>query len=135
MNDVAFEYGIVKSKKRGYYYVTVEKSAKCGSCKICDFGSKNSITIPCTSTIDANVGDKVAISSIQKKNYLSSFVLYFIPIIFIVLGAIISDAVANNGLIVLLSCFACAVVGILAVALLDKVLRKNYMSRIIEIVK
>lgn len=134
MKETACEYGIVKSKKRGYYYVVIEKSAKCGACKACDFGNKSSIIIPCTSTKEVNVGDKVVVSSIQKRNYLSSFVLYFIPILFILIGALISDAITNNALVVLISCFVSAVAGVLAVAILDKLLRKNYMSCIIEII-
>ena len=134
MIETISEYGIVKSKKKGFYYVSIEKSTKCGSCKICDFGSKNSITIPCVSAKEVNVGDKVVVENVQRKNYLSSFVLYFIPIIFIILGAIIANANTDNGLIVFASCFVGCIIGIFVVYVLDKVLRKNYMPRIKEVI-
>ncbi len=127
------EIGTVNKIKGNLYYVKLSKSEKCEGCKICDFGKNNSITVPALSDVDCKVGDSVIVRSPIKKTYLSSIIMYFLPIAVMILCAVISYNITQNDLTVIVTCLIGLVVSFVIIFLLDKIIRnKNNMPLIIE---
>jgi positive regulator of sigma E activity len=132
-NGFITETGTVSKIKGKLYYVKLSKSEKCEGCKICDFGKNNSITVPALSDVDCNVGDNVIIRSPIKKTYLSSIVMYLLPIVVMLICAFVTFSVTNNDLAVLIACAIGLSVSFLIVFVLDKLIRnKNNMPLIIK---
>ena len=132
-NEFITEVGTVNKIKGNLYYVKLFKSEKCEGCKVCDFGKNNSITVPSLTEVDCKVGDSVIIRSPVKKKYLSSIIMYLIPIIVMLACALITYNVTKDDLIVLISCAIGLVVSFLVIFILDKLIRnKNNMPLIIK---
>ncbi|MBE5731508.1 MAG: hypothetical protein E7353_00605 [Clostridiales bacterium] len=132
-NEFITETGTVNKIKGKLYYVKLSKSEKCEGCKICDFGKNNSITVPALSDVECGVGDNVVIRSPIKKNYLSSIIMYLLPIVVMLICAIVSYNITSNDLTVLITCAIGLVVSFIIVFVLDKLIRnKNNMPLIIK---
>ena len=132
-NEFITEVGTVDKIKGNLYYVKLSKSEKCEGCKVCDFGKNNSITVPSLTEVDCKVGDSVIIRSPVKKRYLSSIIMYLIPIVVVLVCAIISYNATKDDLTVLISCAIGLVVSFLVIFILDKLVRnKDNMPLIIK---
>jgi positive regulator of sigma E activity len=132
-NEFITETGVVNKIKGKLYYVKLSKTEKCEGCKICDFGKNNSITVPALSDVECNVEDKVIIRSPIKKTYLSSIIMYLLPIVVMLVCAIISYNITGNDLTVLITCVIGLVFSFIIVFILDKLIRnKNNMPLIIK---
>ena len=132
-NEFITEVGTVDKIKGNLYYVKLSKSEKCEGCKVCDFGKNNSITVPSLTEVDCKVGDSVIIRSPVKKRYLSSIIMYLIPIVVMLVCAIITYNVTKDDSTVLISCAIGLVVSFLVIFILDKLVRnKDNMPLIIK---
>lgn len=132
-NEFITEVGTVDKIKGNLYYVKLSKSEKCEGCKVCDFGKNNSITVPSLTEVDCKVGDSVIIRSPVKKRYLSSIIMYLIPIVVMLVCAIITYNATKDDLTVLISCAIGLVVSFLVIFILDKLVRnKDNMPLIIK---
>lgn len=132
-NEFITEVGTVDKIKGNLYYVKLSKSEKCEGCKVCDFGKNNSITVPALTEVDCKVGDSVIIRSPVKKRYLSSIIMYLIPIVVMLVCAIITYNATKDDLTVLISCAIGLVVSFLVIFILDKLVRnKDNMPLIIK---
>jgi positive regulator of sigma E activity len=89
--------------------------------------------VPALSNIDCEVGDSVVLQAPVKKTYLSTLIMYVIPIVIMIVSAIISYSVSKNDLVVLISCAVSLVVSFALVFLLDKLVRsKKNMPLIVK---
>ncbi len=95
------EYGtIVELKGRQIAVVICQKQSACkhcpssGACQIGDDGK--SMLVEAYNQIGAEVGDKVKVVTSTKHFLQSSFVLYILPVIGLLIGAIIGQAIAEN---------------------------------------
>ena len=132
-NEFITEVGTVDKIKGNLYYVKLSKSENCEGCKVCDFGKNNSITVPSLTEVDCKVGDSVIIRSPVKKRYLSSIIMYLIPIVVMLVCAIITYNATKDDLTVLISCAIGLVVSFLVIFILDKLVRnKDNMPLIIK---
>ena len=132
-NEFITEVGTVDKIKGNLYYVKLSKSEKCEGCKVCDFGKNKSITVPSLTEVDCKVGDSVIIRSPVKKRYLSSIIMYLIPIVVMLVCAIITYNATKDDLTVLISCAIGLVVSFLVIFILDKLVRnKDNMPLIIK---
>ena len=95
------EYGtIVELKGRQIAVVICQKQSACkhcpssGACQIGDDGK--SMLVESFNQIGAEVGDKVKVVTSTKHFLQSSFVLYIVPVIGLLIGAIVGQAIADN---------------------------------------
>ena len=127
------ETGKVEKIKGNLFFVKLTKSQKCEGCKVCDFGKNNHITIPSLSEVDCTVDDEVIIRSPIRKTYLSSIIMYLMPIVIMLISAIVVYNIFKNDLYVLIACAVSLVLSFLLVFVLDKLLRnKKNMPLIIK---
>lgn len=132
-NEFITEIGKVEKIKGNLYYVKLSKSEKCEGCKVCDFGKNNSITVPSLSDVECKIGDSVVLRSPIKKKYISSIIMYLLPIIIMVLCAVVTYNITYNDLSVLIACGISLVVSFLIIFILDKLIRnKSNMPLIIK---
>lgn len=135
MSNIEFftETGKVEKIKGNLFFVKLTKSQKCEGCKVCDFGKNNHIIIPSLSEVDCNVGDEVIIRSPIRKTYLSSLIMYLMPIVIMLISAIIVHNIFKNDLYVLIACAVSLLLSFLLVYILDKLVRnKKNMPLIIK---
>ena len=127
------ETGKVEKIKGNLFFVKLTKSQKCEGCKVCDFGKNNHITIPSLSEVNCKVGDEVIIRSPIRKTYLSSLIMYLMPIVIMLISAIIVHNIFKNDLYVLIACAVSLLLSFLLVYMLDKLVRnKKNMPLIIK---
>ena len=95
------EYGtIVELKGRQLAVVLCQKQSACkhcpssGACQIGDDGK--SMLVESFNQIGADVGDKVKVVTSTKHFLQSSFMLYIVPVIGLLIGAIVGQAIADN---------------------------------------
>ncbi|MCF6180120.1 MAG: SoxR reducing system RseC family protein [Geopsychrobacter sp.] len=140
------EYGtIVELKGRQIASVLCQKQSACkhcpssGACQVGDDGQ--SMLVEAFNVIGAEVGDKVKVVTTTKHFLQSSFILYIVPIIGLLIGAIAGQLIAENmaigiapallsallGVAFLIGTFLCIRVGTSALK------REVFMPRIIEI--
>jgi sigma-E factor negative regulatory protein RseC len=141
------EYGTVVELKGKYQAVVLcEKSSFCKSCasmEACHVGADNrSMLVDAHNTLGAEVGNRVKVVTSSKSFLQSSFLLYIVPLLALVLGAIIGQTVGERleggpdpnllsaviGVAFLVGAFLVIKVGSRAIP------RENFMPRIAEIV-
>ena len=91
------EQGIVQEMKKRYAFVKVQKSAACNQCSsrgTCDISNKDMI-IEVLNELQAKEGDLVEISMPEKTLLKVSFLVYFLPIIALLVGAFSGNALAG----------------------------------------
>ena len=127
------EIGTVEKRDgNNRYWVKIERNAACGSCKACNFGKQNHIVLPAVSDTEFTVGDKVRIEMSVKKTYLSSLILYVLPIFLLLAAFFITYAISGNEMLGLCVSLGGLIVGFLVIFLLDKLLRKYTVAKIIS---
>ncbi len=100
------EYGsIIELKSKDVAVVLCQKSSFCENCAaegICHVGDDNSSkTVEVHNPLAANIGDRVKIATSTRTFLQSSFLLYIVPLIFLVTGAVGGKLLAEylaNGL-------------------------------------
>jgi sigma-E factor negative regulatory protein RseC len=143
---VIVEYGtVVELKGRQIALVLCQKNSACqhcpssGACQIGDDGK--SMTVETFNQIGAEVGERVKVVTSTKHFLQSSFILYILPVIGLLIGAIAGQLIAENtgvavdpkllsaliGVAFLIGTFLCIRVGTRALK------REVFMPRIIEV--
>lgn len=132
-NEFINETGKVDKIKGSLYFVKLTKSKKCEGCKVCDFGKNNYITVPSLSEVECNEGDEVVLRSPINKKYLSSIIMYLLPILIMLASAIITYSISMNDLYVLIACGISLLFSFVLVFFLDKLVRnKKNMPLIVK---
>ncbi|MCG2754052.1 MAG: SoxR reducing system RseC family protein [Desulfobacteraceae bacterium] len=96
---MATEEGIVIKVDSSTAWVKCTKSAACESCSakgFCDTmgGDNNTVEIEAINAVGAKVNDRVTISFETSSLLKVSFLVYVIPVLFLILGVIIGDKIA-----------------------------------------
>ncbi len=87
------EYGsIIELKSKDVAVVLCQKSSFCENCAaegICHVGDDNSSkTVEVHNHLAAGIGDRVKIATTTRSFLQSSFLLYIVPLIFLIIGAV-----------------------------------------------
>ena len=140
------EYGtIVELKGRQIAVVICQKQSACkhcpssGACQIGDDGK--SMLVESFNQIGAEVGDKVKVVTSTKHFLQSSFVLYIVPVIGLLIGAIAGQLIAENIQVGIEPQLLAALIGVafmigtfLSIRIGTRALKREiFMPRIIEL--
>ena len=77
---------ITKIVKEGIAKVEFKSSSACAKCGKCTMGATGEILIKAQNKVGAKVGDQVEVEILSGALISSSFLIYILPIIFLVLG-------------------------------------------------
>ena len=91
--------GIVIKVNSSTAWVKCTKSAACESCKAKDFcdtvgGSDDDVEVEAINAAQAKVDDRVTISFKTSSLLKVSFLVYMVPVLFLILGVVIGDKIA-----------------------------------------
>lgn len=115
MSDQVSDTGIVTNINGNYATITIDTDDSCKTCGIrflCSPGSDKDKIITLENTIDAKVGDRVAISEASNILLKLSFLQYGLPLIGFLLGIIIAIQFTINLQPVELYQFLCGLLGL-----------------------
>jgi len=132
------EFGIVKNVFNGFAEVVVERGAMCGHCpskNICHpFGDDNKkFEIKAKNSIHARVGDRVKIVIDNKSFLKASFVVYGIPIIFLLFFSIIGKLLFKSDIFSFITGFLGMILSYIIIKYYDRKREKNFYPEIVEI--
>lgn len=99
MSNQVSDTGIITQIDSNYAIITIEVTDSCKNCGIrflCSPGSDKEKTITLENTIDAKVGDRIAISETSNILLKLSFLQYGLPLIGFLLGIIIATQLNIN---------------------------------------
>ena len=91
------EEGIVEKASKRKALVRIQPSSACASCKsrgTCDVSSDKRMVIEVANDLQARIGDRVQISMPEGSLLKLSFLVYFLPILALVVGALLGDSLA-----------------------------------------
>ena len=137
---------IVELKGKYTALVICKKSSFCENCasmESCHLGDDNhSMVVEAHNTIGAKVGDKVKLTTSTKSFLQSSFLLYIVPLIALVTGAVIGNITGDYLDIGIEANLLSAIIGVaflvgsfLAIKVGSRALPKeNYMPQIVAII-
>lgn len=97
---MATEEGIVIKVDSSTAWVKCTKSAACESCKAKGFcntmggGGTDDVEIEAINTVGAKIDDRVTISFETSSLLKVSFLVYMVPVLFLILGVVIGDKIA-----------------------------------------
>jgi sigma-E factor negative regulatory protein RseC len=87
---MATEQGIVKTVGPGKAFVQIQRSEACSRCSskgACGMLSNKEFVIPAINELEATVGDRVEVSVPTDVFLTASLLVYFIPVVALVIGA------------------------------------------------
>src|SRR6056297_567195 len=123
------KYGEVKDRKENKFKILTYPSSDCKDCNICE--AEHELLIAedyCYK--DIKIGDKVAVKYENKYSYLI-FLIYFIPILFLLIGGVVTNILFQNENLTVLISFIFFTLGIFFV----KFLGSKNMKKIIPEIK
>lgn len=122
---------VVKADKKRIYIETV-KNAKCESCKACNFGRRNTVTMPAYGDISCRKGDMVLVELPQAQIKTAALVLYVLPLLFF-LGGLLAGMPLGEGFMLLFAVLFMTV-GFVAAYGIDRLYRrqKKFLPRILQ---
>lgn len=82
----------VKKIKRDIIYVELKRSDKCEGCKMCAFNKNNTMTVPALCKHPVAVGQTVTVQMPTKSAGAATLLIYAVPLLLTVLGAVIGLA-------------------------------------------
>ncbi len=138
---------IVELKSKAIAMVLCTKSSMCVHCVsagLCQMGDDNrSMQVEALNPLGAQVGDRVRIVTSTRSFLQSSFILYIVPLIALVIGAAVGEMIGRHGTFEIESNLLAALTGsaFLAGSLLlirvgsRAIPRETYMPRISEIIR
>ncbi|MDI6687417.1 MAG: SoxR reducing system RseC family protein [Desulfobacterales bacterium] len=146
---MATEEGIIIKVGSSTAWVKCTKSAACESCSakgFCDTmgggGSKDTVELEAINAVGAKVNDRVTISFETSSLLKVSFLVYMIPVLFLILGVIIGNKIAllfhyDQSIFAILVGFLFLFAAFFFVKAKGKVLstKKEYKPKIIRILK
>ena len=97
---MATEKGVVTKVYPTHALVMTTKSSACEACSSRDacemMGGGNQVEIKAINTADARLGDRVVISIKPSSLFKLTFLLYILPIIMLLIGAILGENMASS---------------------------------------
>ena len=103
------QIGVVKKTENNFAYVAVNRVSACGeNCAHCKGGcTPSNVTAKAENPIGAEAGDSVKIETDTGKVLFASFVLYIVPVLLTIFFAVITKAMTDNALVLIM--VSCAV--------------------------
>ncbi len=95
---MATSEGIVTKVNSSTAWVKCTKSAACESCSakgFCATGGNDDVEVEAINAVGAKVDDRVTISFETSSLLKATFLVYMIPVLFLVLGVVIGDKIAQ----------------------------------------
>lgn len=112
----------VKKITRGNVYVELVRKDECDGCKMCAFNNKKSIVVPAACGIAVDVGQTVEVEMPTRSPGAASLLIYAVPLLLILAGALIGLV---GGVWLQIGLAACGLIlGLVAAFLLDRAYRK-----------
>jgi sigma-E factor negative regulatory protein RseC len=95
------EYGVVVTlKSEQVAVVTCVKTSACKNCasaKLCSLGRDDGKRlVEAHNKLGAKEGDRVKIATTERAFYKSSFLVYILPLFFLIIGAVLGQWLGNN---------------------------------------
>lgn len=100
------QIGVVKKTEENVADITVNRVSACGeNCAHCKGGcTPSSVTVRVENPVGAKIGDRVKIETDTKKVLFASFVLYILPVLFTIFGAVITKMITDGVPFLVLVC-------------------------------
>ena len=95
---MATEEGIITKVYSSTAWVKCAKSAACESCSaksFCNTAGNDDVEVEAINTVGAKVDDRVTISFETSSLLKVTFLVYMIPVLFLILGVVIGDKIAS----------------------------------------
>ena len=132
------EIGTVINCDKEIAEVAIERSEACAGCSaksMCQpFGEKeNQMIISAINNISAKKGDKVKVAVPSTTFIKASFIVYIVPIIFMLVGAFIGEIYFKNDIIIFILSGLFFIVSFFIISKYSKLNKENYIPVIIEI--
>lgn len=114
------EFAVVTRRFDDHVMLEIERRTACGLCgqkRGCGNATwgkllrHDSHEFPADSTIDVNVGDSVVVGIDERIILSSTFYLYIVPLISMLIGAVLADSLLDNEFYVILSAAAGLLLG------------------------
>lgn len=138
MNKKGFVYKIDDNKLE----VILMREASCGSCSSCGGGcSPSTFNLDIENSIDAEVGDLVEIEYKSKSMILTTALLYVFPLIMLVVGILVANAINFdinpdlNDLFSFVFGLVFMIISYLIIHLIDKKLKTNQLINIRKVLE
>ena len=132
MSDQVSDTGIVTNIDGNYATITIDTDDSCKTCGIrflCSPGSDKDKIITLENTIDAKVGDRVAISEASNILLKLSFLQYGLPLIGFLLGIIIATQLNIKLQPIELFQFICGLLGLGAAGIISYLIIKGMAKK------
>lgn len=126
--------GIVKKLNNNEAEVEITRSSACGeNCASCGLCPGQTARVFALNNAGAKTGDMVIIDMADKKVLGAAFLVYIAPVIMLIAGYFISDAIFKNEGLAILTGFIFLAVTFIVLMRLDKRLKRKYTPKIVEI--
>jgi len=90
------EYGQIVDIKDNIAYVKFCRTSACGSCKACGMmAGQNEIIVEVPNTLNAKLGEMVAVAIAMKKAIKASGIAYLFPLLMLVFGVVLGWLLSN----------------------------------------
>ena len=134
------EFGTVEKTIDSFAFVNVERGSMCGNCPskgLCHpfGGDDKNFQVKALNSIDAKEGDKVKIV-IGNRNFLkASFIVYGIPILFLIIFSILGKIFFEKDILSFLAGFSGMILSYFFIKSYDKRNKDKFFPEIVEIVE
>ncbi len=126
--------GRVLSVSGNMAYIVSFKESSCGeSCAHCTLNcTKKSIKFYAVNKIGAKAGDDVIVYANSKDIYLSSFLLYVLPVILVMASVILGSVYFKNDLLSLVFCALSLVLWVAVIKIINKKEIKHTVLKVVN---
>lgn len=136
---------IVELKSAAVALVLCQKSSMCVHCVsagLCSMGDDSrSMRVEAHNLLGAEVGDRVRLVTSTRSFLQSSFILYIVPLLALIVGASLGEGIGRHvasgmdpNLLAALTGSACLIGSLFLIRIGSRVIsRENYMPRIVEV--
>ncbi len=126
--------GIIAKQNGSLAEVEITRSSACGeSCASCGLCPGQTSQVLAVNSAGAKTGDTVIIDMEDKKVLGAAFLVYIVPVITLIAGYFISDALFHSEGLAILTGFIFLAVTFIVLMRLDRRLKRKYTPRIVEV--
>lgn len=127
--------GIVKETKHGVASVMITRSSACGeSCASCGLCPGQTAVVEAQNGVNAAAGDTVIIDMPDKKVLGAAFLVYIVPLIFLIAGYFLGGVIFKTEAMSIVSGLFLMALSFLIIAASDRKIKKHCTHRIERIV-
>lgn len=123
-------------EKLTFAEVEITRSSACGeNCTSCGLCPGQTVRVFAVNSAGAKTGDTVIIDMADKKVLSAAFLVYIVPVIMLIAGYFISDALFHSEGLAILTGFIFLAVTFVILIYADKKLKRRYTPRIVNILQ